>query len=148
MQINVSVEIVLMYGNLHSFLMLLVLEENGLHFYWWLYSCVIAFLHEKQIRSVLIIWIFVQFYHMVQTKFGKPSKRLHCDNGRDYINQDLSKFLKEQYSPWTRVLILANKVMSWKEKIITYLKWHEPCYSKCLFLNLIGGGCLNYHLSH
>ena len=32
---------------------------------------------------------------MVQTQFGKSIKRLHSNNGKEYVNQNLSKFLKE-----------------------------------------------------
>jgi len=32
---------------------------------------------------------------MVQTQFEIPIKRLHYDNEREYVNQNLSKFLKE-----------------------------------------------------
>jgi len=37
--------------------------------------------------------LFVNFYRMVQTKFESPIKRLRSDNGREYANQNLSKFL-------------------------------------------------------
>jgi len=32
---------------------------------------------------------------MVQTQFGSPIKRLYSYNGREYVNQNLSKLLKE-----------------------------------------------------
>jgi len=39
--------------------------------------------------------LFVNFYIMVQTQFESSIKRLCFDNGREYVNQNLSKFLKE-----------------------------------------------------
>lgn len=39
--------------------------------------------------------LFFKFYHMVQTQFGKPIKRLRSDNGREYANQDISIFLRK-----------------------------------------------------
>ena len=36
-----------------------------------------------------------KFYKMVQTQFESPIKRLRSDNGREYVNQNLSKFLQE-----------------------------------------------------
>jgi len=32
---------------------------------------------------------------MVQTQFGSPIKILSSDNGGEYVNQNFSKFLKE-----------------------------------------------------
>jgi len=32
---------------------------------------------------------------MVRTQFENPIKRLHSDNGREYVNQNISKFFKE-----------------------------------------------------
>jgi len=42
-----------------------------------------------------VFHLFVNFYKMVQTQFESPIKRLRSDNGREYVNQNLSKFLKE-----------------------------------------------------
>ena len=42
-----------------------------------------------------VFHLFVNFYKMVQTQYGSPIKRLSSDNGKEYLNQNLSKFLKE-----------------------------------------------------
>ena len=42
-----------------------------------------------------VFHLFVNFYRMIQTQFGSPIKRLRSDNGREYVNQNLSKFLKD-----------------------------------------------------
>jgi len=42
-----------------------------------------------------VFHLFVNFYQMVQTQFESPIKRLRSDDGREYVNQKLSKFLKE-----------------------------------------------------
>jgi len=42
-----------------------------------------------------VFHLFVNIYCMVQTQFGRPIKRLRYDNEREYVNQNLSKFLEE-----------------------------------------------------
>jgi len=42
-----------------------------------------------------VFQMFVNFYRIIQTQFGSPIKRLHYDNGRVYVNQNLSNFLKD-----------------------------------------------------
>jgi len=42
-----------------------------------------------------VFHLFVKFYRMIQTQFESPIKRLRSDNGREYVNQNLSKFLQE-----------------------------------------------------
>ena len=42
-----------------------------------------------------VFHLFVKFYRMIQTQFESPIKRLRSDNGREYVNQNLSKFLEE-----------------------------------------------------
>ena len=39
--------------------------------------------------------LFVKFYKMIEIQFESPIKRLRSDNGREYLNQNLSKFLQE-----------------------------------------------------
>jgi len=39
--------------------------------------------------------LFVRFFCMIKTQFGKSIKRLCSDNGREYVNHDMSKFLSE-----------------------------------------------------
>jgi transposase InsO family protein len=36
--------------------------------------------------------LFIQFYNMVQTQFGKRIKRIRSDNGKEYVNHNLSNF--------------------------------------------------------
>lgn len=36
--------------------------------------------------------IFIQFYNMVQTQFGKGIKRIRSDNGKEYVNNTFSNF--------------------------------------------------------
>nr|KYP54934.1 Retrovirus-related Pol polyprotein from transposon TNT 1-94 [Cajanus cajan] len=43
-----------------------------------------------------VFQLFVNFYQTVQIQFGSPIKRLRSDNGREYVNQNLSNFLKEK----------------------------------------------------
>lgn len=38
--------------------------------------------------------LFVNFFQMVKTQFGKPIKRLRSDNGKEYVNQKIYNFLK------------------------------------------------------
>src|ERR1051325_1789273 len=38
--------------------------------------------------------LFVNFFQMVKTQFGKPIKRLQSDNGEEYVNQNFHNFLK------------------------------------------------------
>jgi len=40
-----------------------------------------------------VFHLFVKFHKMIQTQFESPIKRLRSDNGREYVNQNLSKFL-------------------------------------------------------
>jgi len=42
-----------------------------------------------------VFQLFVNFYHIIQTQFGSLIKRLCSDNGREYVNQNLSNFLKD-----------------------------------------------------
>ena len=42
-----------------------------------------------------VFHMFVKFYRIIQTQFENPIKRLHSDNGREYVNQNFSKFLQE-----------------------------------------------------
>jgi len=42
-----------------------------------------------------VFHLFVNFYQMIQTQFESPIKRLCSDNGKEYVNQNFSKFLKE-----------------------------------------------------
>ena len=42
-----------------------------------------------------VFQLFVQFYNTIQTQFGKTIKRLHFDNGKKYVNQQFSNFVKE-----------------------------------------------------
>jgi len=42
-----------------------------------------------------VFHLFVNFYRMIQTQFQNPIKRLRYDNGREYVNQNFSKFLQE-----------------------------------------------------
>jgi len=42
-----------------------------------------------------VFTLFLKFFHMVKTQFGKIIKRLRSDNGREYVNHDMSKFLSE-----------------------------------------------------
>jgi len=42
-----------------------------------------------------VFQLFVNFYHIIQTQFGSPIKRLHFDNGREYVNQNIFNFLKD-----------------------------------------------------
>ena len=37
--------------------------------------------------------VFVKFYRMIHTQFGKSVKSLRSDNGREYVNHDMTKFL-------------------------------------------------------
>jgi len=45
-----------------------------------------------------VFHLFVNFYRMVRTQFtqiGSPTKRLCSDNRREYVNQNVSKFLRK-----------------------------------------------------
>jgi len=42
-----------------------------------------------------VFQLFVNFYRIIQTQFGSPIKKLRSDNGREYVNQNLSNFLKD-----------------------------------------------------
>jgi len=42
-----------------------------------------------------VFHLFVKLYKMIQTQFESPIKRLCFDNGREYVNQNLSKFLQK-----------------------------------------------------
>ena len=40
--------------------------------------------------------IFISFYNMVQTQFGKGIKRIRSDNGKEYANHIFSSFTSQQ----------------------------------------------------
>jgi len=87
--------------------------------------------------------LFVKFYRMVQTQFGNPIKRLLSDNGREYVNQNLSKFLKE--NEVVRELTSVNtpkKMELQKGKIVISLRLLELYSSKLLFIVLTGEAVL------
>ena len=42
-----------------------------------------------------VFQLFENFYHIIQTQFGSLIKRLCSNNGREYVNQNLSNFLKD-----------------------------------------------------
>jgi len=42
-----------------------------------------------------VFHFLVNFYKMIQIQFESPIKRLRSDNGREYVNQNLSKFLQK-----------------------------------------------------
>ncbi|MCE6984119.1 transposase, partial [Pseudomonas frederiksbergensis] len=42
-----------------------------------------------------VLNLFVRFFYMIKTQFGKSIKRLCSDNGREYVNHDMSKFFFE-----------------------------------------------------
>ena len=87
-----------------------------------------------------VFQLFVQFYRMVQTQFGKSIKCLRSDNGREYVNQNLSKFLKENGIVHELTCVdTPQQNVFLKEKIVIYLRLLEHYYSKCQFLDLIGG---------
>ena len=46
-----------------------------------------------------VFQLFVNFFHMVRTQFGKPIKRIRSDNGKEYVNHNFSKFLKDHGIP-------------------------------------------------
>jgi len=85
-----------------------------------------------------VFHFFVNFYKMVQRQFESPIKRLHSDNGREYVNQNLSKFLQKngvvhELTWWT----LLNKWLVAKRYTRTYgidyedtFDQRKDCYSK------------------
>ena len=42
-----------------------------------------------------VFQLFVNFYSIIQTQFRSPVKRLRFDIGREYVNQNLFNFLKD-----------------------------------------------------
>ncbi|XP_016168907.1 uncharacterized protein LOC107611507 [Arachis ipaensis] len=42
-----------------------------------------------------VFYLFENFYQIVRTQFGSLIKRLRSDNSREYVNQNFSKFLKD-----------------------------------------------------
>ena len=43
-----------------------------------------------------VFQLFESFYSMVHTQFGRRIKRLRSDNGKEYVNQSFSTFLKDK----------------------------------------------------
>ena len=86
--LNLLILFVQMYGDIHLFLISRV--QNGLFD-----DCPqdtrIFFMKDKS----EVFHLFVIFYRMVQTQFESPIKKLHYDDEREYVNQNLSKFLNE-----------------------------------------------------
>ena len=69
--------------------------------------CWIYFLKSKDQASIAIS----NFWQFTQTQFGKTIKRLHSDNGTEYVNQNVSLFLQKKWNhthylssspPWTQ----------------------------------------------
>jgi len=54
-------------------------------------TCVTRIFLMKEKSEFLTL--FVKFFHMIKIQFEKSIKHLHFDNGREYINHDMSKFL-------------------------------------------------------
>lgn len=54
-------------------------------------TCVTTIFLMKEQYEVFIF--FVKFFHMIKTQFGKSIKRLCSNNGRNYVNHYMSKFL-------------------------------------------------------
>jgi len=94
-----------------------------------------------------VFQLFVNFYRIIQIQFGSPIKRLCSNNGRAYVNQNLSNFLKDNSVVYelTCVDALQQNGLQ-KEKIDISLRLPELYSSKCLFLNLTGGSCSNRYL--
>jgi len=42
--------------------------------------------------------LFIQFYNMVRTQFEKGIKRIHSDNGKEYVYHNFSIFTSKQPS--------------------------------------------------
>ena len=77
---------------------------------------------------------------MIQTQFESPIKRLRSDNGREYVNQNLSKFLEENEVVHELTCVdtpQQNGLL--KGKIVISLRLLELYFSKHLFLDLTGG---------
>ena len=87
-----------------------------------------------------VFHLFVKFYRMIQTQFESPIKRLRSDNGREYVNQNLSKFLEENGVVHELTCVdtpQQNGLL--KGKIVISLRLLELYFSKHLFLDLTGG---------
>ena len=78
--------------------------------------------------------MFVQFYHVIQTQFENFIKWLRSDNGKEYVNHHfLKKLLKNMVLFMNlHVLILHNKMVLQKGKIVIYLKSLGLYFFKCL----------------
>jgi len=84
---------------------------------------------------------------MVQTQFERPIKILRSDNGREYVNQNLSKFLKENEVVHELTCVdTPKKIGLFKGKIIIFLRLLEFYSSKRLFLDLTRGSITDCHL--
>jgi len=51
-----------------------------------------VFLMKEKIE---VFNLFIRFFRMIKTKFGKLIKRLQFENGREYVNHDMAKFIFE-----------------------------------------------------
>ena len=72
-----------------------------------------------------VFQLFVNFNRIIQTQFGSPIKRLCSDNEREYVNQNLSNFLKDN-----GVVHQLTCVDTPQQNGIAERKnWHEPTSS-------------------
>jgi len=89
-----------------------------------------------------IFHFFVNLYHMVQTQFESPIKRLCYDNGGDYINQNISKFLKENGVHELNCLDTPQQNGVTKRKNHHLLEVTRALLSNQMFLDLLGEAIL------
>jgi len=70
-----------------------------------------------------VFTLYVEFFHMVKIQVEKLTKHLRSDNEREYINNDMSKFLsKNGVFMNLLVWIHYNKMTLLKEKIGIFLR--------------------------
>jgi len=79
---------------------------------------------------------------MIKTQFGKSIKHLNSDNGREYVNHDMSKFLSEKFC-CSRIHMYGyatTKCHCWRKNrhLLEVIQTLFFFFFKCMSLNLIG----------
>ena len=88
--IKIAHPFVLIYSNVCDLHQTIVyLQQNGFSRLLMIVPALHRFFMKQKFE---VFTLFVKFFHVVKTQFGKSIKRLRSDNGREYVNHGMSKF--------------------------------------------------------
>ena len=88
--LNLLILFIQMYGDLHLFLISRVQNCLTVSF---IDDCTrVTWIFLMKDKSK-VFYLYVKFCIIIQTQFESPIKRLRSDYGREYVNQNFSKFL-------------------------------------------------------